>query len=68
MKETFMWINLKIVIHHVSHRVNKILENTKLNEWNYVSSQCNIADKTGRYQTLKQLCLDNLGATVQNFY
>ena len=67
IKETFMWTDSKIVSHlqnedrnfgiYVSHRVNKILENTKLNEWNYVSSESNIADKTSRYQTFKQLSL-----------
>ena len=35
----------------VSHRVNEILEKTKLNKRNYVSSESNIADKTSRYQT-----------------
>ena len=45
IKETFMWTDSKIVLRYlqnedrnfgiyVSHRVNKILENTKLNEWN----------------------------------
>ena len=42
---------------YVSHRVNEILENTELNEWNYVSSESNIADKTSRYQSFKQLFL-----------
>ena len=69
IKETFMWTDSKIVLHYlqnedrnfgiyVSHRVNEILENTKLNEWNYVSSESNIADKTSRYQTFKQLSLE----------
>ena len=42
-----MWTDSKIVLHYlqnedgnfgiyVSYRVNEILENTKLNEWNYV--------------------------------
>ena len=62
IKETFMWTDSKIALHYlqnkdsyfgiyVSHRVNKISENTKLSEWNYVSSQSNIAGKTSRYQT-----------------
>ena len=29
-----------------------------MNEWNYVSSDFNIADKTSRYQTFKQLSLE----------
>ena len=43
---------------YVSDRVNEILENTELNEWNYLSSESNIADKTSRYQTLKELSLE----------
>ena len=35
----------------VSHRVNEILEKTKLNERNYVSSESIITEKTSRYQT-----------------
>ena len=68
-KETFMWTDSKKVLHYlqnedrnlgiyVSHRVNEILESTKLNEWNYVSSESNIADKASRYQTFKQLPLE----------
>ena len=63
-----MWTDSKKVLHclqnedrnfgiYVSHRVNEILENTKLNEWNYVSSESNIADNTNRYQTFKLLIL-----------
>ena len=63
-----MWTDSKIALHYqqnedcnfgiyVSHRVHEILENTKLNEWNYDSSESNIAEKTSRYQTFKQLCL-----------
>ena len=63
-----MLTDSKIVLHYlhnedhnfgiyVSHRVNEILENTKLNEWNYVS-ESNIADKTSRYQTFKQLSFE----------
>ena len=69
IKETFMWTDSKIVLHYlqnedrnfgiyVSHRVNEILENPKLNEWNYVSSESNIADTTSTYQTFKQLSLE----------
>ena len=43
---------------YVSHRVNEILEHIKLNEWNYVSSESNIAYKTSRCQTLKKLSLE----------
>ena len=43
---------------YVSHRINEIFENTELNEWNYVSSESNIADKTSRSQTFKQLFLE----------
>ena len=63
-----MWTDSEIVLHYlqneecnfgiyVSHRVKEILENTERNEWNYVSSESNIAHKTSRYQTLKQLSL-----------
>ena len=69
IKETFMWTGSKTILHYlqnedrnfriyVSHRVNEILKNTELNEWNYVPSESNIADKTSRYQTFKQLSLD----------
>ena len=69
IKETFMWTDSKTMLHYlknedrdfriyVSHRVNEILENTELNEWNYVPSESNIADKTSRYQTFKQLSLE----------
>ena len=34
------------------------LENTELNEWYYVSFESNIADKTSRHQTFKQLFLE----------
>ena len=61
-----MWTDSKIILHYlqnedrnfriyVSHKVNEILENTELNEWSYVSSESNIADKTSRYQSFKQL-------------
>ena len=64
-----MWTDSKIVLHYlqnedrnfgiyVSHRVNETLQNTKLNEWNYVSSESNIAYKTSRYQTFEQLSLE----------
>ena len=54
-----MWTDSKIVLRYlqnedrnfgiyVSHRVNEILENTELNEWNYVSSESNVAGKTSR--------------------
>ena len=63
-----MWTDSKIVLHYLqnqdcnfeiylSHRVNKILENNELNEWNYVSSESKIAGKTSRYETFKQLSL-----------
>ena len=63
-----MWTDSKIVLHYLqnwdrnfeiyaSYRVNKILGNTELNEWNYFSSESNIVDKTSRYQTFKQLSL-----------
>ena len=57
IKKTFMWTDSKIVLHYlqnedrnfgiyVCHRVNEILENAKLNEWNYVSSEFNIQART----------------------
>ena len=69
IKEIFMWADSKIVLHYlqnegrnigiyVGHRVNQILENTKLNECNYVFSESNIADKTSKYQIFKQLSLE----------
>ena len=62
IKETIMWTDSKMVLHYLqnedrnfgiyeSQRVNEILENTKLNEWNYTSSEFNIVDKTSRYRT-----------------
>ena len=65
-----MWTDSKIVLHYlqsedcnfgiyVSHRVKENLENTELNEWNYVSSESNIQDKTSRYQTFKQSSLED---------
>ena len=66
----FVRINSKRVFHYlqneyrnpgiyVSYRINdEILKNTKLNEWNYISSESNIADKISRYQTFKQLSLE----------
>ena len=64
-----MWTDSKIVLYYlqnedrnfgiyISHRVNKTLEKTELCEWNCVSSESNIADKTSRYQTFKQLSLE----------
>ena len=69
IKETFVRINSKRVLHYlqneyhnpgiyVSYRINEILEHSKLNEWNYISSESNIADKISRYQTFKQLSLE----------
>ena len=67
IRNTFMWADSKIALHYLQnedrsfgmfHRVNKILENTELNDWNYVSSESNHADKTNRYQTFKQLSLE----------
>ena len=60
MKETFLLKDSNTVLHYlqnkdrnfgiyVSHRINKILENTELNKWNYVSSESNIVDQTSRY-------------------
>ena len=68
IKETSMWTDSKIVLHYLQngdhnfgiyarYRVNKILGNTELNEWNYFSSESNTVGKTGRYQTFKQLPL-----------
>lgn len=66
----FVRINSKRVFHYlqneyrnpgiyVSYRINdEILKNTKLNEWNYISSESNIADKISRYQTFQQLSLE----------
>ena len=66
----FVRINSKRVFHYlqneyrnpgiyVSYRINdEILKNTKLNEWNYISSESNISDKISRYQTFKQLSLE----------
>lgn len=66
----FVRINSKRVFHYlqneycnpgiyVSYRINdEILKNTKSNEWNYISSESNIADKISRYQTFQQLSLE----------
>ena len=59
MNEIFLLKDSNTVLHYlqnkdrnfgiyVSHRRNEILENTELNEWNYVSSESNIADQTSR--------------------
>ena len=60
MKETFLLKDSNTILYYlqnkdrnfgiyVSHRINKILENTELNKWNYVSSESNIVDQTSRY-------------------
>ena len=60
MKETFLFKDSNTILYYlqnkdrnfgiyVSHRINKILENTELNKWNYVSSESNIVDQTSRY-------------------
>lgn len=63
IKETFMWTDLKVFLHYLqndrnfgiyeSYRVKNILENTEFNDWNYVSSESNITDKTSSYQILE---------------
>ena len=82
IKETFTSTNSKIVLHYlqnedhnfgiyVSHRVNEVLENTKLNEWNYVSSESNILilqTKLVDFKPSSSYPLKNPGLTVQHFY
>ena len=36
----------------IAHRVNEILDNTKIGDWYYLSTEYNVADKTSRYQEL----------------
>ena len=78
IKETFMSIILHYLQNedhnfgiYVSHRVNEILEHTKLNEWNYVSSESNILILQTKLVDIKlssSYPLKNPGLTVQHFY
>ena len=64
-----MWTDPKLVLHYlqnedrnfwiyVSQRINEILKTTEFSEWNFGSSESDIAEKTSGYQNFKQLSLE----------
>ena len=65
-KAVYLWTDSKIVINYVknettnfgvfiAHRINEIHNNSKFNEWHYVSTKDNIADNLTRYKGFNSL-------------
>ena len=78
-KAVYLWMDSKIVINclknkttnfgvFIVHPINKIRNNSKVNEWHYVSTKDNIADNLMRYRDLIVYRKHPDGVTVQISY
>ena len=78
-KAVYLWTVSKIVINYlknettnfgvfITHRINEIRNNSKVNEWHYVSTKDNIADNLMRYRDLIVYRKHPDGVTVQISY